>query len=137
MGKPQCWTNTPGAVVMGGDYRGLGVVRSLGRKRIPVWVLTDEHLIAGVSRYARRTFRLPAADEARQVAYLLDLNVQNDLYGWALFPTGDESAALMARNHAVLTERFGLTVPPWDILRWAYDKRLMHELASTVGIDCP
>src|SRR5262249_35471538 len=62
-----------GAVVIGGDYRGLGVVRSLGRHGIPVWVLTDEHTIAASSRYARRRLPFPAGDVARQCDFLLDL----------------------------------------------------------------
>ena len=126
-----------GAVVIGGDYRGLGTVRSLGRNKIPVWVLTDEHLIAGISRYASRSFRLKGTDEVDQVGYLCDLNLRHDLLGWAVFPTGDESAAMLARHHTVLAERFRLTVPPWEILRWAHDKRLMHDLASRLGVDCP
>lgn len=52
-----------GALVIGGDYRGLGVVRSLGRRGIPVWVLTDEHKIAATSRYAQRSFAWPATDQ--------------------------------------------------------------------------
>src|SRR5438094_6366390 len=31
-----------GALVIGGDYRGLGIVRSLGRRKIPVWVLKHD-----------------------------------------------------------------------------------------------
>jgi D-aspartate ligase len=57
--------------------------------------------------------------------------------GWALIPTGDETAAFLARHHAALNDRFVLTTPPWEVLRWAYDKRLTYELAARVGIDCP
>ena len=53
-------TTAPGALVLAADYRGLGVVRSLGRRGIPVCVLTaaDERL-AGASRYASR--QMPSA----------------------------------------------------------------------------
>src|SRR5947209_625203 len=40
-GRAQRLAERAGAVVIGGDYRGLGIVRSLGRHGIPVWVLTD------------------------------------------------------------------------------------------------
>jgi heterodisulfide reductase subunit A-like polyferredoxin len=33
---------TVGALVIGGDYQGLGIVRSLGRQGIPVCVVDDE-----------------------------------------------------------------------------------------------
>src|SRR2546430_985044 len=54
-----------------------------------------------------------------------------------LFPTGDETAALVARNHAELSRRFVLTTPPWETLRWTYDKRLTERLAETVGVAHP
>src|SRR5579872_957970 len=41
-----------GAIVLGGDYRALTVVRSLGRHRIPVWVCPEQQKIATKSRYA-------------------------------------------------------------------------------------
>ena len=60
-----------GAVVIGGDYRGLGVVRSLGRRGIPVWVLHDEHRLASTSRFAQRSWAWPCqATEMEQVDQL-------------------------------------------------------------------
>lgn len=130
-------TDRAGALVIGGDYRGLGIVRSLGRQGIPVWVLRDEHAVASTSRYCRRSLPWPALDESQQVEYLLRLGAKHRLDGWALYPTGDESAALIARHHEVLSERFRLTTPPWEVMRWAYDKRLSYRLAAEVGVDHP
>ncbi len=126
-----------GAVVIGGDYRGLGIVRSLGRRGIPVWVLVDHHLLAGTSRYASRRLKWPAGGHDVQLVYLLDLAVRHQLEGWALFPTGDETAALIASHHATLSEKFRLTTPPWEVMCWAHDKRLSYRLAAEVSVDCP
>src|SRR5947208_677859 len=30
-----------------------------------------------------------------------------------------------------------MTVPPWEVLRWMYDKRLTYELADDVGVEHP
>jgi D-aspartate ligase len=121
-----------GAIVLAADYRGLGVVRSLGRKGIRVWVLTQpEERLAGSSRYAERTLRRPPDD---LVGFLLGLA---GVDGWALFPTSDEDAALLGRHHAELSDRFTVTSPPWEVMRWAYDKRLMHGLAEQLGIPAP
>ena len=38
---------TVGAIVVGGDYQGLGIVRSLGSRGIPICVVDDEHSISG------------------------------------------------------------------------------------------
>ncbi len=129
--------NERGAIVIGGDYRGLGIVRSLGRRGVPVWVLTDEHLLGSFSRYTVRSLPWPAPGRGREVEALLDLAARHRLEGWALFPTGDETVALIARHHAALSERFTLTTPPWEVLRWAHDKRLTHELAARVGVEFP
>ncbi|MDX6468888.1 MAG: hypothetical protein QOF75_691, partial [Gaiellaceae bacterium] len=89
--------------MLGADYRGLGVVRSLGRRGIPVWVLTQPgETLAAHSRYARRALRLPAEPDARADA-LLELG--DEIGGWALVPTTDEDAALVARNRERLAER--------------------------------
>src|SRR5581483_1855669 len=32
---------------------------------------------------------------------------------------------------------FRLTVPPWEVTRWAYDKRLTYQMASQVGVAIP
>ena len=126
-----------GAVVLGSDYKALGIVRSLGRHGIPVWVLRDEHSLANWSRYTRRSVAWPSVSEADRVAFLLDLGRNHALDDWALFPTDDETAALLARNRDELSERYLLTVAEWQALRWAYDKRLTYRLASELGIDHP
>ncbi len=127
-----------GALVTGADYRGLGIVRSLGRRGIPVWVLKqDEHLVGSVSRYACRSLRYPLEDDRKQLDFLLDLAVREGLKGWVLFPTTDESVVMFARHHESLAEHYRLTTPPWDVLRRVFDKRLLHRLAQDLALDQP
>jgi len=130
-------TASTGAIVIGGDYRGLGIVRSLGRHGIPVWVLYDEHRLAGRSRYAKERAVWPDGSDEMHTRYLQYLCATYHLEGWALFPTADETAAYVARQHAELAEYFTLTTAPWEQLRWAYDKRLSNELADSLGISHP
>lgn len=127
-----------GALVTGGNFAPLGVVRSLGRRGIPAWALHDGCLTATRSRYVRHSLPWPAeVDEARQRDYLLDLAATRRLDGWALFPVLDETAAMIARHHDALAERFRLTTPPWAVVRWAHDKRLTNRLADQVGVTHP
>ena len=130
-------TSSTGALVIGGDYRGLGVVRSLGRHGIPVWVLTDEHRLAARSRYSRRNFPWSQGNADEQAAFLLELARKYDLEGWLLIPTGDETSAFVSRQHDLLSQTYTLTTAPWDVFRWAYDKRLMNELADRCDIERP
>lgn len=129
---------TIGAIVTGADYRGLGVVRSLGRQGIPVWVLKErDHPLASTSRYVQRTFPWPEADEQTKVGFLLDLAKNEGLDGWVIFPTDDAISGLIARNHDVLSKRYQLTGPSWDIMESLCNKRRLSEMAFRIGIDQP
>jgi D-aspartate ligase len=123
---------------MDADYRALAVVRSLGRRGIPVWVLQHgDQLLATLSRYNRRTLSWPSQDEEEKVNFLVNLADRENIRDWILFPTGDEGAALVARHHKTLGEHFQLTTPLWDVLQWLYDKRLTYRLADRIGVDHP
>lgn len=131
-------TRTPrGAVVIGSEYRQLGIIRSLGRHGVPVWVLRGDHWLGGASRYARRTLRWPTGSDAERLAFLTGLSRKHGLEDWALFPGGDTETALIAQHHAELSDRYVLTTPPWSVLRAAHDKRLTYRLAADLGIDHP
>jgi len=131
-------TDSIGALVMDADYRGLAIVRSLGRHGIPVWVLQHgDQLLATLSRYNRRTLDWPSQDEEQSVDFLVRLARQENIRNWLLFPTGDEGAALVARHHQKLSKYFQLTTAPWEVLQWLYDKRLTYRLAAKLGLDYP
>ena len=127
-----------GALVTGADYRGLGILRSLGRHGIPVWVLEKgEQSLAGVSRYAKRRLRCVAESDAALVEFLVELAQEHGLQGWVLFPTDDELVGLVARNHDRLSKRFRLTTPPWSEIECVCNKRLLHRLAMELKIEQP
>jgi predicted ATP-grasp superfamily ATP-dependent carboligase len=131
-------TETIGALVIGGNLNGLTIARSLGRQGVPVWVTTPPDVkLASFSRYALRTLPWPNAEPQAQVEYLLELAARYKLDRWMLFPTSDESAALLSKFHTALSRQFYVTTPPWDILRWAYDKRLTYRLAAEQQVDYP
>jgi D-aspartate ligase len=128
----------PGALLLGADYRALGAVRSLGRRGVDVVVLRErDEPLAALSRYATRGIAWPAEDDAARIAFLIDLAEEGSLAGWALIPSADRTAALVARHHDVLAEHYVLTSPDWSVLRWAYDKRLTYELADRLDIAVP
>ena len=133
---PRYARSAQGAVVLGSDYRALGLVRSLGRRGIPVLVLSGgDDTLAAKSRYATDVVPLPEGGDP--TLCLCDLAERFEVAGWVLFATADESAAAIARSYDVLAERFLLASPPWATFRWAYDKRLSNELAKRAGVPYP
>ena len=136
--ESQNMNETVGALVIGGNLNGVSIARSLGRQGVPVWVATPANIrLASYSRYTLRTLPWPEGDEESQAAYLVDLLERHPLDQWVLFPTSDESAALLAKFHGVLSRWYRVSVPPWNVLRWAYDKRLTYRLAAEQRVDCP
>jgi D-aspartate ligase len=129
---------SPGAVVIGGDYQGLGIVRSLGKMGVPVCVVDDEHSISRWSRYTTCDFRVPdLRREEQTVQTLLDLGRRENLNGWVLFPTRDELVAALSRHRSILSEIFRVPSPDWETARWVLDKRNTYQLASTLKIPIP
>lgn len=135
---PPAATGRVGAVVLGGDYQGLGVVRSLGRRGVPVLVLDDERSIAGSSRYAAGSVRVPTLREERDVVgALLALARERDVTGWVLYPTREEMVAAVSRCRPELGRTYRVSTPPWPVARLAWDKRETYALAARHGIRVP
>ncbi len=129
---------TTGAVVIGGDFQGLGIVRSLGRHGIPVLVLDDERSVARYSRYARGAVHIAnLRDEAATVAALIALARRRDLRGWVLYPTRDETVAALSRYRAELEPWFRVPTPGWNSVQWIWDKRNTYARAQELGIPTP
>jgi D-aspartate ligase len=127
-----------GAVVIGGDYQGLGIVRSLGRHGVPVCVIDNEHSIARYSRYCTRFLKLPKLREQRDaVDGLLALERRFGMEGWVLYPTREELVAALSHHRTELSEVFRVPTPPWDSIKWAWDKRNTYRLAQELGIPTP
>jgi D-aspartate ligase len=131
-------TKPVGAVVLGGDYQGLGIVRSLGRHGIPVCVIDDEPSVARHSRYASYALRVPTLlDEAEVLESLFDAADRWGLEGWVLFPTRDEIVVAISQHRNELEARFRVPTPPWESVNWAWDKRLTYQLAGELGLPAP
>jgi D-aspartate ligase len=131
-------TEMTGALVLGGNLNGLTIARSLGRRGVPVWVATTPNMkLASFSRYTRRTLPWPDGDSAAQVEYLLGVAQKYRLDQWVLIPTSDETAAFLSKFRTELSRRFRVSTPSWDVLRWAYDKRLTYQLAAEQRVVYP
>jgi D-aspartate ligase len=129
---------TTGAVVIGGDYQGLGIVRSLGRQGIPVCVVDDELSISRYSRYCKKFVKLSDLRHERlTVDSLLETGRGLGLDGWVLYPTREELVAALSRNREELAEVFRVPTPDWETVKWAWDKRNTYRLARDLGIPTP
>lgn len=131
-------SGTAGAVVLGGDYQGLAIARSLGAHRIPVGIVDDEISIASASRASSWSMRVTSLrDEATTLHALEAAASRHDVTGWVLYPTRDETVAVLAQHHAALSERFRVPTPGWDAIRTVWDKRETYRLGERLSIATP
>jgi D-aspartate ligase len=127
-----------GAVVVGGDYQGLGIVRSLGRRGIPVCVIDDERSISRFSKYTTHAVGTTSLrNQDRVVQAVLEIGERLNLKGWVLYPTRDETVAAFAHSRSQLCEFFRVPTPHWDTIQWVWDKRNTYRLAGELGIPTP
>jgi D-aspartate ligase len=127
-----------GALVLGANYRALGVVRSLARRNIHVRIARyDDAGIAALSRYVDRPLAWTDGDDEAQLEHLLGLAARYGLEGWTVIPTDDAGARLLSRGRQRLRERYVVASPEWETMRWAYDKRMTYQLGLDMGIEQP
>jgi predicted ATP-grasp superfamily ATP-dependent carboligase len=127
----------PGAVVLGGDYQGLGIARSLGRRGVPVSVVDDERSPAAVSRHVAHHVRVPDLHDDEAVVTALErLAASRDVEGWVLYATRDENVAALAR-HSDRLASYRVSAPDWSAVRVCWDKRETYRLAARLGVDHP
>jgi len=132
-GSPQV-----GAVIVGGDYQGLGIARSLGRRGVPICVVDDEFSISQFSRYCTHFVKVARLREERPtVDYLLEMGSRLGLEGWVLYPTREELVAAFSRNRCELAQVFRVPTADWDSVQWAWDKRNAYRLAQELSIPTP
>lgn len=127
-----------GAVVVGGDYQGLGIARSLGVRGIPVYIVDDQYCISRFSKYAKHVIKVDnLLDERKTVDTILEIGRRFDLQDWVLFPTRDETVAAFSRNRDQLEKFFRITTGAWNSVEWAWNKTKTYELAQNLGIPIP
>jgi D-aspartate ligase len=127
-----------GAVIVGGDFHGLGIIRSLGRRGIPLCVVDDEYSIGRFSKYTTFTVHSPSLRKEKEtVDYLIEMGHKMNLNGWVLFPTRDEHVAAFSRHKQVLSQVFRVPTPDWEITKWAWNKWNTYSMAQQLGIPIP
>jgi D-aspartate ligase len=127
--------NQPGAIVLGGNFVGLGIVRSLGAYGIPTWVL-DADRSKSIAQFSRYTTRFIETKEA-VTDVLLREGREHQLNGWVIFPVADEYVETVSANHELLSSIYRVTTAPPEVTRFALDKRLTYRRANELGIAAP
>ena len=130
-----------GALVIGGHVQGLGLIRALGMKRIPVYLLdTTNYNISRYSKYCKKFIKMPSDVYDSSDIFVNFFRMVHELYNlheWVIFPTDDLTVAYLSKNEHELSEYFTIWTPEWDCVKYCYDKKLTYKLAESIGIPIP
>jgi predicted ATP-grasp superfamily ATP-dependent carboligase len=130
--------NKVGAVITGGEFLGLGVLRTLGKKGIPTILLDHEQSISKYSRFNIKHFKSPRPSEMEEyVNFLIQLVKREGIQGWIIFPTDDQTVYLLSRYKEILKNYYRIPTPGWEVIRNVYIKKETYRVAERNGILIP
>jgi D-aspartate ligase len=128
----------PGVVVLGSDFKALGVIRSLGQRGIPGIVVDSQPRSAWFSRYVTKRFYWAGSLEGPEFAdFLLQIGRQHGLEDWMLVAAQDDAVSTVSQHRDELARIYQPTTPPWEVVRWAIDKRLTDRMARELKVPYP
>lgn len=127
----------PGVVILGGAHGTLALARSLGRKGVPVWLVSNDTPLPTWSRKLAGHREWAGPDSGGALGLLLDLAAAKNLKGALLVPGGDGEVRFAARSIEALSASYRVMLPPWERLKWLCEKPLLYRRAEELGIDIP
>lgn len=127
-----------GAVITGGDFQALGVLRTLARKDIPIILLDSDHCISRYSRFKKKFFKSPRpSEEESYLNFLIDLAKKEKIHGWVIFPNSDEVVYILSKHKDVLEEFYRIPTPRWEVIQNVYIKENTYQVAEKYKIPIP
>lgn len=125
-------------LILSGHAIALGVIRSLGSKGVPVYVVSyDTKDMAYKSKFIQQHFVLPHPEKntAEFIAGLLRIH---DKIGKALvFPADDPTLVALSKNIELLKAKFIIASQDWSIISKVINKDMTYAVAEKVGVPFP
>lgn len=129
--------NRPQAIVLGMTPNGLGVIRSLGRQKVPVLAIGSHKSPSMFSRYCRSVISPDVeTEEGRFLEFIIRIGKGLDQPG-ILFPTGDAYVTFVSENRDVLSHYFKFAMPDKETMRQLLNKKPQYAFAKKLGIPLP
>jgi D-aspartate ligase len=127
----------PVAIVLGASINGLAIVRSLGRRRIPVLLLDRAPQLGTWTRFARVvSLRGAAQENEAMLEFLVGLGRRLASPG-VIFPTADGQCQFLADHAQELEHYYKFLQPDSETVRAILDKPKQYDIARRAGIPIP
>lgn len=126
------------AIILGGHYGALAVVKALSQEGIRVAVLaSDPHAHACHSRFVSKMIIGPDPEENSNQLVDILMQLEKDWDGALLIPTLDEYLIFISQNTERLRDRFTFTVQSWEVINRIINKNLLYSEAQKVAVPTP
>lgn len=124
-----------GAIIIGGDFQGLGIAQNLAALGIPVIIVDPDFCISRFSRSVRKCYKSPRlTDTEAFVSFLERLAIEKGLNRWVIYPTSDRAVFILSQFRDRLSKYYLIPTPEWEITKFAYDKKLTYQLAQQANV---
>ena len=120
-----------GVIILGGHVQGLGILRILGRKRIPGIVIDSTY--ANLARKSKFCIRFWRRCNEELLDFLISLGKKGRYKNWVVFPSNDFHVRLLSENRKILEPFFILGTDEWKVVRIFYNKKNTYALAEKTG----
>jgi predicted ATP-grasp superfamily ATP-dependent carboligase len=126
------------ALVLSTGTAALGVIRSLGRRGVPVIAFYhDPHEVGCVSRWVHEAIRAPHPDHAEGELVELLLGLVPRFGGGVLMPCADGFLGAVSRHKAELARHYRVACPDRETARTLLEKSLTYAAADAAGVATP
>ena len=115
----------PGVIVIGDHVQGLGIIRNLGEKQIPVYLVHDKNICIGrFSKYLTKFLKSPGmTDQTEFINFLVKIAEKYNLFGFVLMPTNDAAVYVLSKNKRILEEYYKIPTPDYQVVNFVYNKK--------------
>ena len=133
-------SNPTGVIVTGGiTANSLGIIRSFGRRGIPVvYIDSDPSSIARHSRYIKKrlTCKKTSDWDSVLIKLLKDFGKQEG-HGMIVIPVGDEAVLALSKHRDELGTFYHLPVPEHEIAQKLVNKKLFYRMLNEMHLPHP
>ncbi len=126
------------AIVLGCHKIGLGIIRALGQRGVPVIGAYYNELDMGyVSKYITEKIKIPNPN-INEISFINELKGISKKYkGAILFASDDTTLLAVSKNKIVLADLFRIEAPDWETTNKLIDKQFTYALAHKIGVLAP
>lgn len=125
-------------IVLSGHVMALGVIRSLGIKKVPIInIYYETNAFSFASKYVREKIRSPHPERYEQEFIDLIIDCAGRHGRCLLIPADDATLSVVSRNKQELEQHHIVACTDWPITEKYIDKKYTYELAHAIGVPAP